>query len=326
MTTVKNLYFSASGMSSIQEVALREAMTQPSVQVQVICAAHTLTIGDVVASIDFGFASAHAVMVTNAVVKAIEFNRPTELYTITLQDSLIRAVDNFLASDNPASPFMASNISGEALVGQLLSNSGLNSYTSDASGMTFATIEPAPINLISAWDAINNINKIAGFTTYVDNSGVVHFSNRKPYLVGGDVSAFSLATGNSGTLMISRFAESDDALRNRIVVYGAQGIHSTGSAVSPYLPSGFYKSLIIAHELIDSQAQADATAAVNLTMFNRLTSTLNCSTIGDTALRARTVVDVTDAKLGLAAALFIINGTTHRIGPDGYACELTLTR
>jgi len=326
VSTVKSLYFSASGMTGIQEITLREAITQPSVQVTVVCTGHSLSIGSVVASIDFGFVTAHAVMMTNGVVKSISFNRPTGLYTIMLQDGLIRAVDNFLASDDPAHPFQASNISGEALVGNLLSNSGLTSYTSDASGMTFAVVAPAPINLISAWDAINNINKIAGFTTYMDSSGVLHFSNRKPYLVGGDVSAKSLASGASGTLMVSDYLESDDSLRNRVVVYGAVGIHSSSSAASAYLPAGFYKSLVIAHELIDSQAQADAAAALNLTMFNRLTSTMNCSVIGDTGLRARLVVDVTDAKTGLAAALFIVNGSTHRLGPQGYSVELTLTR
>jgi hypothetical protein len=324
VSTVKSLYFSAAGISDFQEATIRETMTQPSVQAVVTCGAHTLSIGDVVASIDLGYASAHAAMVTNAVVKSIAYNRPTGLYSITLQDGLIRAVDNFLASDDPEHPFQANNISGEDLVRDLLANSGLTSYTADATGMTFATIQPAPINLISAWDAINNIAKDAGFTVYMDSSGVVHFSNRKPYIVGGDVSSKSLASGSN--LMISDFIQNDDSLRNRVVVYGANSIHATASASSPYLPVGFYKSLVIAHELIDSQVQAQAAADLNLTMFNRLTSTINCTVLGDTGLRVRTIVDVTDAKSGLAADLFIINGSSHRLGPDGFSTELTLTR
>lgn len=313
-------------MTNVQEATLREAMTQPSVQVQVVCAAHAHSIGSVVAAVDMGFADNHAVMLTNGVVKRIAYNRPTQLYTITLQDSLVRAVDNFMASDDPASPFQASNISGENLVRDLLANSGLTSYTGDASGMTFAVLAPAPINLISAWDAINNIAKIAGFTVYADSAGQVHFSSRKPYVVGGDVSIYSIATGNGKTLMVFDYSESDDMLRNRVVVYGAAGLHASASAASAYLPVGFFKSLVIGHELIDSQAQADLTGTVNLAFFNRLSSTCNVSVVGDPALRARAIVDVTEPKFGLAADKFIVNGATHRVGSQGYQVDLTLTR
>lgn len=316
----------ASGMTNVQEATLREAMTQPSVQVQVVCTAHALSIGATVAAIDLGFASNHAVVLTNGVVKRIAYNRPTQLYTLTIQDSLIRAVDNFLASDDPDKPFMANNISGENLVRDLLANSTLTSYTSDATGMTFATQAPAPINLISAWDAINNVAKIAGFTTYADSTGQIHFSNRKPYVVGGDVSIYSIGVGNGKTMMVFDYSESDDSLRNRVVVYGANGLHSTASASSPYLPANFYKSLVVGHELIDSQAQADLTGTVNLAFFNRLTSTCNLSAVGDPSLRARAIVDVTEPKFGLAADKFIINGATHRLSAQGYQVDLTLTR
>lgn len=323
----RKLYMTATGMTGIKEISFTEGMSQPTATADILCVSHTHQIGSIVTAVDLGFTTDHDVMLAGGVVKAIEYLRPQEMYRLRVQDVLVRAVDNFLAPDDPEAAFMADNIAAEDLVRDLLSNSGLTSYTGEATGFTFATQEPAPIKLVTAWDMIANICKITGRVCYADDAGQVHFVTRKPYIVGGDTSVLAIAPGSGGNLSRISYVQSDSELRNRVVVYGKSDVHATASDTSPYLTAGYYKSMVIAHELIDSQAQAQAAADLNLLMFNRLTETLTVGLVGNTLARARAIVDVTDAFCGLSADEFVVFGAKHTVSDQaGYAVELTLVR
>lgn len=324
---VRDLYASISGMTGILRVDLAESYSQAAALAVVECTGHSLAVGDTVASIDFGWADDHGVFITNGIVKKITYNRPQNTYTLQVHDRLSLAVDYYMASDDPNSPFTVLNTEASVLVGQLLAQAGLTSYSGDATPFTFAPNSPSSINLISAWDAIENICRITGMIAYMQSDGTVRYTTRKPYLVGGDASGYALATGGSNIEEIE-YEISDENLRNRVVVYGGKDnqFFASASAASPYLPANFYKTIVVAHELIGSTAQCQATADLNLTMFNRLTENLRVRAIGDPGLRVRGIVDVTDSFCGLTADEFVVYTAEHNWGPEGYSTNMVLVR
>lgn len=324
---IRDLYLTATNTSGIKEIVHKESYGQASSTSDVIATTTTLNVGDT-CTIDLGYADEHAPTITNGVVKKVVTREPEHDYVITVCDKMISAVDYFMASDNPQSPFMADNISGEQLVINLLAQAGITGVIADATGFTFAVQSPKAINLISAWDAVDNICRICGFIAYADAAdGSIHFTQRKPYIMGGDASIHTFTRGNTGDILNISYAKSDEKLRNKVTVYGAPGIFYSASAVSPYLPSNFYKTLLVSHELIDSLAQAIATANVNLTMFNRLTETCRLATKGIPSIHSRSIVDVTEPFTGLSAGtLWFTFGATHTITQSGYQCDLTLTK
>jgi phage protein D len=324
---IRDLYMTASGMTDLISVDLTEGYAQAAAMASVECVSHTLTIGDAVAALDVGWADDHAVLMTNSIVKKIAYNRPQNTYTLQIHDRLSLAVDYYMASDDPDSPFMASNVEASVLVGQLLAQAGLTSYSGDATPFTFAPTQPTPINLISAWDAIESICRITGLICYMQSDGTVRFTTRKPYITG-DVSAYALQTGSGSNIEEIEYEVSDEGLRNRVVVYGGRDnqFNASASAASPYLPANFYKTIVVAHELIGSTAQCQATADLNLTLFNRLTENLRVRAIGDPGLRVRGIVDVTDSFAGLTADEFVVYTAQHTLSKDGFSSELVLVR
>lgn len=312
-------------VTGIKDVTYRDSYGQAAATAEVTCTAHTLTIGDV-ATVVMGYDTDFATMITNGYVKTIIARRPQNDYVITIADKLSLAVDYFMAADNPESPFMADNIAAETLVANILAQAGITGITTGATGFTFATVKPQPINYISAWSAVESICGITGFSLYVTPAGVVNFVNRKPYIVGGDTSIATLTTGASGTITDIAYTKSDEKIRNKIVVNGSAGINASASASSPYLPAGFFKTLPIVHELIDSQSQAQATADLNLTMFNRLSENLRITALCNPDIVARSIVTITETFTGLSAQQFFVFGTTHTVGRDGASMTLTLVR
>lgn len=321
-----NLFVSASGMSGIKSLTLREGMSQPAVQVDIVCTSTTAQINDT-CDIDFGYDTDHGAGLTGGLVKKINYNRPSHAYEITVMDKISRAVDYFMASDNPESPFQAKNRAAELLVGDLLNQAGLTLSAYDSTIFTFGTQNPIPINLVSPWTYIEHINRICGYITYALPNGNVEFRSRKPYITGGDASEHTFTTGSSGDILGIRYWKSDEKIRNRVVVYGAPGITYTTTGSSPYLPANFYKSLVVAHELIDNATSAKNTGDVNLAMFNRLTETCTLTTLGNRNVRCRDIVDVQEAFSGLSAGtLWVVFAAEHRLSREGYEMNLTLTR
>lgn len=325
-----HLKMAATGCSLIKSIEVREAMNQATVNVEVTCAAHSLSIGDSV-DVAMGTDANYATMLQGGIVKKILTRVPDFDYVITIQDRLSRAVDYFIASDDPNAPYAASNIKAEDLVVYLLGLAGLTGVLASPTIFTYGTVAPVPINLLSAWSMVDTISSVCGFTTYCDSTGVIHFVERKPYVTASDtVSTHSYVTGDGGDILSVEYDRNVENLINRVVVYGGVGnsVHATASAVSPYLPSGFFKTTVVAHPLIDNQTAAQATADLNLEMFNRLTETVSLNAAGNPNVRIRQIVDVTEGFVNLdASTLWLIYGMQHTCSlAEGFSQKLTLVK
>lgn len=336
--TVRNLYMNVKltsavhALGDITEISISESMAQMSASAEIISTfAHPFftPIGTLV-DIDIGYADEHSVCIKGGLVKHFVTRKPEFNHAYTVHDVLVKAMDNFIASDTPDTPYKATNIAAENLVGYLLTQSQITGYTVNFTGFTFGSVTPVPINLVGAGDYIENINRITGFTTWADPvTGVVNFTTRKPYIVSGDEFqiAHTFAGGNDGDILGIEYAKSDEKLRNRIVVYGRPGVAANASASSPYLPAGYFKTIVVAHELIDQQVDAQASANLNLTMFNRLTETVKLRAKGIPSIHARSIVAVSDGYTGLSSGtLWVVFAAKHTISKAGYSMELTLVR
>lgn len=325
---IENFLVAATGCVGVKTASLTDSYSQSSAYAEINCVTTTLEIGDT-ADVVMGYDTDNATVITGGYVKNIVYRKPEMDRVVTIYDPLIRANDYFMASDDPEVPFTADNISAEALVVQLLALAGITGVSTEATGFTFGVTKPVPINLTSVWDAVENIARICGFVCYADPSGAIHFKSRKPYIVLGDVSAHTFETGNGKDILDIEYTKSDERLRNAIAVYGAPGIHTFLGASSPYVIPGFFKTLVVAHELIDTQVESDRTATVNLAMFNRLTETCAITALGNPNLRCRSIVDVSEAFTGLvpgASNEWFVFGTKHTIDRAGYNTKFTLSR
>lgn len=329
--TIDHLVMTATNCSNIKSITLTEAASQAVVNVEVNCATHSLSIGDSV-NVGMGVVGNSATVMTGGIVRKIITRRPQADYVITVQDKLCRAVDFFIASDDPLNPYKAYNIKAEDLVVYLLGLAGIGSVSASSTIFTYGVVAPGvPINLTSVWQMVSTISQVCGFTTYCDAGGTVHFVERKPYITGSDtVSSHSYTTGNSGDILNISYDRNTENLRNRVVIYGgvANNIRSTAQATSSYLPAGFYKAMVLANALIDSQTNADATASLNLTMFNRLTETVSLTVKGNVGVRINQIVDCTESFTGLnSSILWLVNGNTMTISQqDGFSQQLTLIK
>ncbi len=325
--TVLDLSMTCTGVTAIKQIDFRDGMGQGPAVVEIIATAHTLSVGDTV-TVSFGYTGSTQTFITDGVVRKIITRVPDYNYAITIHDKLGRAVDYFMASDNPDSPYLATNIEASALVVALLALAGVTPVTATTTIFTYGTRGAVKINLVSVWGMVEQIDRITGYDTYVNGAGTVFFADRPPYITASDtVAAYSFTAGSSGELISAEYDRNVEFLRNRIVVYGGPGIFYTASAISPYLPAGFYKTLVVGHPLIDNQTAAVSTGDANLITFNRLTQTLQISTLGVASIRARAVVDVTESFTGFTSATkWLVFGSHHLISQSGYTCEFSLVR
>jgi hypothetical protein len=200
--------------------------------------------------------------------------------------------------------------------------SGLTSFDMEATSFTFAVHNPVEVNLTGAYDYAHFLADIIAFNLYADNLGTVHLINRRPYPVGGDT---SVATFGNTDVLSADYAVSDRDLRNKIIVYGTGDIHAEASAVSPYLPAGYYRTVVVAAPgVIDTQSMASQSATYNLALLNKLTYRLGLSIIGQTGLQARTVVTVNLPELSLSSEDFYVFGIEHQWSRQGYITNLEL--
>ena len=316
------LYMAATGMTGVKSITYDEALNGYPAKAAIECIGHSLAVGSSV-DVDLGYSTDFSRVITNGIVKSITPSVPEFSYKIDVFDRLVLAGDAFIAPDNPETPYQANNVEASVLVGNLLSNfAGLTNYSGDVTSFTFGTPDPVDIKFQSALDVIENICRITGFILFTSGS-LIRFADRRPYLLGSDTPTYSLTTsGSSNILRLSR-TQSDEKLRNRVVVYGKQSVRSTSSGSSPYVAAGFYKTAVISHELITTQAQADATAALNLTYLNRLTDTLDITIVGRPSARSRDIFQVTEAFTLQTNEPWFCFGTKHTIGESGYETQLT---
>jgi len=323
--TSRNLSASATGCTGIISIEVNEAYSTLSSNAVIECNSSTLSLGSTV-NITMGYEGDTAAF-NGYLVKKITRLRPENTYRIDCNDVLVRAIDYFMAADDPEAPFQRNNISSLNLVRDLLAEAGITNVTSVEPGpavFTWGTNEDgARFNLQSVADAIQFIAQITGNTIYADSSGTVQFVARKPYVDVGDVSSGTITTGNDEDLIDVEHMTSNSKIRNRVVVYGRGTLKATRSASSPYLVVD--QSIAVAHELLDTQAICDGTAEVNLALLNRLEESYSLTIQGITSLRARQVWTLDESFVGASNRDVFLYSVSHSFSESGYQQRITAT-
>lgn len=319
---MKTIVSTVTGCSNLISVSIQDSHTAPTATAQIIAETCSLDIGDSV-TVTMGYTGDTFTAFTGF-VKEIEVKEPEKYYTITAANVMIRAVDYFIAAEDPNNPYSWSNISAEDLIQSILELSGLSSFDMEATSFTFAVYNPVEVNLTPAFDYARFLADIIAFNLYADNSGTVHLVNRRPYPVGGDT---SVATFNSDNTITANYAINDRDLRNKIIVYGSGDIKATASAVSPYLPSGYYRTAVVAAPgVIDTQSMASQSASYNLALLNKLTYKVALSAEGTTGIIPRTCVTVDLPNQGLNDELFYVYSVEHSFSNAGFLTNLDLRK
>jgi len=315
------LYATATRCSQIQSISVSDSHSAPTSSATVVCLASSLDVGDNI-TINLGYSSSHDRVFSGYVKQVTRSQSPTQ-YEISCANAMVRAVDYFIVSNNPLTPYSKQNISAEDLVGDLMAMAGLTNYSGSGSSFTFATDGyPVEVNLVSSYDFSKMVADLLAWAIYADNDGKVHFTDRKPYPNGDS----SVATIGDDELISVSYWRSDRDLRNKVVVYGADGIYANAQSSSPYLPSGFYKAVVVASALlIRTQSMAQQTASYNLAKLNRLTIGGSATIIGDSSISCRDCVTMSKADIGMTG-LFYVYGCEHDWSRDGYRTNLDLRK
>lgn len=317
-----DLYCTITGITgNITSVSTEASYSQISSVATIECDSHTLSLGDLI-SIDMGYTTSHGV-VFRGYVKKIEYTKPEQIYRITAYDTLVRAVDYFIASDNPNDPMTFNNISSLNLVKELLRSCGLTNVVGTEPGFTWGTNpDGARFNLQSVADAVQFIATTVGYTIYDDGTGQVHFVERYPYVVGGDVPSVFITDGASGNIITCQYIVGTDKTRNRVVVYGKGDLHSSARADNAYLVVD--QTAVVAHELLDTQTLCDNTATVNLQILNRLSTSFEVDIEGDYTITPRMIADITESFSGASSRSVFIYRVSHNFGAGGFITSMTL--
>ena len=256
-------------------------------------------------------------------VKEKSYSVPNKIEEISVYDVLVRAKDYFIASSTPDTAYKANNISAEDLVRDILNMAGITNFQYDISNFTFAINTDIEVNLVGALDFTRRIADIIAFTIWADKNGVVQFRNRRPYVMTGDTPSFYLRNGID--ILSYRYTASDRDLRNRVVIYG-NNVYAEAKAASPYLPAGYYKTVVLASPLINSQTFADKAAQYNLELLNRLTEELTLEVEGHPVYEPWKVANVSGISSQVDGDWYIYS-VEHNIDPDGgYTCNMVLRR
>lgn len=319
---MQKLSATVTNTTGIISISVSDSHNAPTSTAIISAISTTLDIGDSV-TVVLGYQGDTFTALTGF-VKEIEVKEPEKVYNITCANVMIRAVDYFIASSSPTSPYTFSNISAEDLIQEVLELSGLTSFDMDATSFTFAVHNPVEINLTPAFDYARFIADIIAFNLYADNSGTVKLVDRRPYPMGGDV---SVTTITSSQVISATYNVSDRDLRNKVIVYGSGSISATASASSPYLPANFFRTVVVAAPgVIDTQSMANQSASFNLALLNKLTYKLSLSIIGFTDLFARSCVDVDLPELGINDEQWYIFSIEHGWSSAGYLTNLELRK
>ena len=282
------------GVTGIISIVFSDSFVASTSTVTIVAKNTSKGVGDSI-SVNMGYSS-NKPKVFQGYVKSIDLHEAERTYTIVAANELIRAIDYFLASTNPENPFTRSNITVESLVGDLMSEAGISSYSGQSTGLTLGINTEVQVNLTSSYDYSKFLASLVAFQLYADDSGTVHLADIKPYSSGGS----SVATLSNSNIISIDYSISDRDLRNRVVVYGDEGVFAEAKATSPYLPSGFYKSVVIAAAGLGmSTSQAQSAANFNLTLLNRLTKRVTVSIIGDPDIQCRDEVTVNKSDIGV---------------------------
>lgn len=317
------LYATCTNTSNIISVSFSDSHVAATSTATVVAINTSLDIGDS-ATVYIGYVGDNFKCITGY-VKNIELKEPEKQYTITIANTLIRAVDYFIASDDPTTPFSRQHITAEDLIEDILRLSGLTSFDMESTSFTFAINNPVEVNLTGAYDYAKFLSNIIAYTLYADNNGTVHLINRRPYPVGAEPADYTLTV--AGDYMLeAAYDKSDHDIRNKVIVYGSESISAIASATSPYLPTGFYRTVVVAAPgVIDSHSMAQQSADYNLEILNRLTQKVSITMKGQTNIFPRTIADVTISDLGITGTWYVYSAQ-HDWGKTGYTTSIELRK
>jgi len=325
------IYCDVTSCAYITGVTITSNHDSPTTTATIECTQTALTLGDAV-TIDLGYTTNHEDIFTGY-VKQIERKIPDNTYVIVAYDNLVRAQDYFIASSNPSTPLKYKSIAAETLVQNLMAEAGLTSYDFTPTYFTFGVKNEFEVNLVSVYDYCRTIADLLTWTIWADADGTINFKNRKPYVMDGttgqpgDVAdtPTGYTFGDANTIDMA-YVKSERSLRNRVVVYGAEGVYAEASDSSSLLPAGFYKTAVLAFpQLIDQGGMAQSIADYNLDLLNRVTETVALSVVGNPALRARTVITAAMSRFSITGDWYVF-GCDHIMGPQGYITSMDLRR
>jgi hypothetical protein len=321
---IKKLYHNVPSCTGVSSIRINESFGSTVSQAQIECYDTSLELGDAI-SFNMGYVSDNGKIFTGYVM-GLERSLPGAKTTITCEDILCRAVDFYMASDNPDEPWHRHNIKTEDLIEALLNEAGITNYTHNIPlsvtwGINAKGVE---FNLTSCWIAMKTVIDALAWHIYADRNGQVHLTDDHPYVEGGDTPSYSWNSANGDMLAVTYRSNTDD-LRNRVVVYGLNNLTASASAISPYLPIDYYKTAVIATIIIDSASVAQQTANLNLARFNRLTDSASIQVEGNWNIQPRQFCTAVDTYTGISGDWFI-SQVEHSMSDSGYTCALTLTR
>jgi hypothetical protein len=305
--------------SQLLSVTVSESHNSPCASLVVNAKATSLDMGNSV-SVDLGYDTNKPTIFTGW-VKQVERQVPEDTFTITCNDEMIKAVDFFIASSTPDSCYKARNISAEDLVQDLLEMAQITSYVHDTTYFTFGITRDVEINLVSSYDMSKTIADILAYAVWCDYNGTAHFQDRRPYVMDEDTSSTIISSGI--LKIIHRISDRD--LRNRIVVYGAEGIYAVAEDESPYLPAGFRKSVVVASPWIDDQDMAEDACSYNLDKLNRLTEEVSVEVLGNPTLHARQIITISGILPDVYGDWYVYS-CEHKWGEGGYTTGMELRK
>jgi hypothetical protein len=347
---MSKLYADVTNISNIESITVSTAHSASTATAQIVTGNKTVNIGDHV-DIDIGYDTNHA-KVMQGYVKNITRDIPNDLYTIIVKDDLVRATDHYIVPTNPDDAFKRSNIAAETLVQQVIALAGLTDFAYDATSFTFATRSgnEVEVKLTTSYDFCKMIADLLTWHLWCDNTGQVHFENRKPFVMDGgtsqpgddtdetDTGVGSVAINkgvplDNTTILNARYTESDRDLRNRVVVHGGPGVFAEASSATSWnpiteameqiLPTDFYKSMALVSHFIDNQSMANKSVDYNLDLYNKLTVGAQISAAGDPDFLARSIIEIDQPELSLSGNWYIFQAE-HSWSRNGYIMELDL--
>lgn len=324
------LYASATNMSNITGVRFTEAHNDAAPIITVKAVTSSVDIGDEF-EVSLGYVGNNTNIFKGYVKTIDKASSPTEI-TITAYGKMIRAVDFFLASSNPANPFTRQNIAAEDLVRDLMQEAGLTNFGHDDTHFIFSTKAPLEINLVSVYDYCKMIADTLAWHIYADKNGKVWFVERKPHLMDDDDSIYTITDTE---IINAQYLISERDLRNRVVVYGRDSISADESSSSSYdpvletsraiLPSGFFKTVVASADWIDTQMMAQLAAEYNLELLNRLTVEATVVIFGNPHLEARDVITINSSVFGINTDFYVYT-VDQNWSSSGYTTTLTLRK
>jgi hypothetical protein len=317
------LYSSCTGTTNIISVSFADSHVAATSTATITAINTSLEIGDS-ATVYIGYSGDNFKCITGY-VKNIELKEPEKQYVISIANVLVRALDYFIASDDPEQPFSRRNITAEDLIQDILELSGLSSFDMESTSFTFAINNPVEVNLTGCYDYAKFLANIIAFTLYADNDGTIHLINRRPYPVGAEPADYTI-TVSGDDILESSYEKSDHDIRNKVLVYGSDGISAHAQATSPYLPSGYYRTVVVAAPgVIDTQSMAQQSADYNLEILNRFTQKVTIQMKGQTSIFPRTIADVTIADLGVSGTWYVYS-VQHDWSKSGYTTTMELRK